>query len=66
MSAICPAGKNVIAGGYSFLGAPEVVKLLVVRTNFASALDTWRVHVVEGTETPGAWAVTVRAVCAAS
>jgi len=63
-SATCPSGKKVTGGGYRIEGDKDAVKVLVVRASFPSAADTWTVRVLEGMNTPGAWSVTVSAVCA--
>ena len=64
VSATCATGKKVLGGGYSLGGSGGVVKKLVVKSSYASAVNTWSVRVVEGTSTSDSWSVTVSAVCA--
>ena len=63
-STTCATGKKVLGGGYSLGGSGSVVKKLVVKASYASAVGTWTVRVVEGRRTSASWSVTVSAVCA--
>ena len=64
VSAICPAGKKVLGGGFTLHGRIGVVGSLLVRASFPRTARAWTVRVFEGSSTSGAWSVTAKAVCA--
>jgi hypothetical protein len=64
VSAICPAGKKVLGGGFTLHGRVGVVGSLLVRASFPRTARAWTVRVFEGSSTSGAWSVTAKAVCA--
>ena len=64
VSAVCPAGKKVLGGGFTLHGPVGVVRSLVVRASFPRTARAWTVGVIEGSSTSVAWSVTAKAVCA--
>jgi hypothetical protein len=67
MTATCPAGKNVIGGGYESTQAPGVNYALHPVSMFPSAADTWRVTLrVSGINNAVTITFRVYAICAAS
>ncbi len=64
VSAVCPAGKKVLGGGFALHGPVGAVRSLVVRASFPRTARAWTVVVIEGRSTSVAWSVTVKAVCA--
>ena len=64
VSAVCPAGKKVLGGGFALHGRVGVVRSLVVRASLPTTARAWTVAVLEGRSTLGVWSVTAKAVCA--
>jgi hypothetical protein len=61
MTVTCPAGKNVIAGGYD---SPTAGLVLTAVSSYPSAADTWRVTLRLGETTRSTFQLRVYGVCA--